>query len=152
MRRREFIRLVSGAAAAWPFTVRAQQGDRIRRIGVLMAYGEGDAEGQSFTAAFVHGLQELGWTNGRNLRIDYRWAAGDVERMRAFAKELVGLQPDAIVAHTTPVTAAVHRTTRTIPVVMAAVSDPVVSSRACRGPAATSQASSTSRAQWAASG
>ena len=99
--------------------------ERVRRIGVLMAYGEGDAEGQSFTAAFVHGFQELGWTNGRNLRIDYRWAAGDVERMRALAKELVELQPDAIVAHTTPVTAAVQRTTRTIPVVMAAVSDPV---------------------------
>jgi putative tryptophan/tyrosine transport system substrate-binding protein len=123
MRRREFISLVGGAAAAWPLA--AQQLERMRRIGVLMAYGEGDAEGQSFTAAFVHGLQELGWTNGRNLRIDYRWAAGDVERMRAFAKELVELQPDAIVAHTTPVTAAVQRTTRTIPVVMAAVSDPV---------------------------
>ncbi|MGA7039437.1 MAG: ABC transporter substrate-binding protein [Pseudolabrys sp.] len=124
MRRREFISLIGGAAA-WPLAAQAQQLERMRRIGVLMAYGEGDAEGQSFTAAFVHGLQELGWTNGRNLRIDYRWAAGDVERMRALAKELVELQPDAIVAHTTPVTAAVQRTTRTIPVVMAAVSDPV---------------------------
>ena len=124
MRRREFISLIGGAAA-WPLAAQAQQLERMRRIGVLMAYGEGDAEGQSFTAAFVHGLQELGWTNGRNLRIDYRWAAGDVDRMRAFAKELVELQPDAIVAHTTPVTAAVPRTTRTISVVMAAVSDPV---------------------------
>ena len=125
MRRREFISLIGGAAALGHSRRRAQQLERMRRIGVLMAYGEGDAEGQSFTAAFVHGLQELGWTNGRNLRIDYRWAAGDVDRMRAFAKELVELQPDAIVAHTTPVTAAVPRTTRTISVVMAAVSDPV---------------------------
>jgi putative ABC transport system substrate-binding protein len=118
----------------------------MRRIGVLMAYGEGDAEGQSFTAAFVHGLQELGWTNGRNLRIDYRWAAGDVERMRAFAKELVELQPDAIVAHTIPVTAAVQRTTRTIPVVMAAVSDPVGTvRRELSRPGGNITASSTSR-------
>ena len=92
MRRREFISLIGGAAA-WPLAAQAQQLERMRRIGVLMAYGEGDAEGQSFTAAFVHGLQELGWTNGRNLRIDYRWAAGDVERMRALAKELVELNP-----------------------------------------------------------
>ncbi len=125
MRRREFIALLGGAAAAWPLTARAQQPERVRRIGLLMGHGEGDAEAQSFAAAFVQGLRDTGWTIGQNLRIDYRWAAGDVERMSAFAKELVELQPDVIVSHTTPVTAAVQRMTRTIPVVIAAASDPV---------------------------
>src|SRR6266545_1892386 len=102
MRRREFIALVGGAAALWPFVVRAQQAGRTRRIGVLMGYPESEAEAQTYIAAFRDGLQKLGWTEGRNIRIDTRWAALDAQAMQQFAKELVALQPDVILAHTTP--------------------------------------------------
>ena len=94
MRRREFITLLGGAAA-WPLAARAQQGERMRRISVLMAYAESDPEGQAWVAAFREGLQKLGWAEGRNIWIDTRWTtAGDVESMQQFAKELVALKPD----------------------------------------------------------
>ena len=96
MRRREFISLLGGAAAAWPFAARAQQGERMRRIGVLMPLAEDDPEGQSRLRAFVQGLQQLGWTDGRNLRIDIRWGAGDAERIRRYAAELAALAPDVM--------------------------------------------------------
>ena len=125
MKRRQFIAGL-GAAAAWPVAARAQrQADRIRRIGVLMSNAEGDPEGKARVTALEQGLENVGWTEGRNTRIDYRWAAGDVERMRAYAKELIDLRPEVIVANTTPVTAALQRETRTIPIVFVVVSDPV---------------------------
>src|SRR5712691_223688 len=124
MKRRQFITLLGGAAA-WPVAARAQQPDRLRRIGVLLGYAEGDPQAQPTLAAFMKALQELGWADGRNIRIDYRWAAGNADRMRAFAKELVSLQPDLIVGHTTPVIAALQRETRMIPIVFVIVSDPV---------------------------
>ena len=125
MRRREFISFLGGAAAAWPLTARAQQPGSVRRIGVLMGWSESDREAQSNLAAFVQELQQLGWTDGRNMRIDYRWSNGDVNRMQISSKELVGSAPDAILAHTTPVTAALQRETRTVPIVFVVVSDPV---------------------------
>src|SRR6266436_2889264 len=103
MRRRELITLLGGAAAAWPLAARAQQSDQMRRIGVLMGFAESDSEAQAYFAAFREGLQKLGWTEGRNTRIDTRWAApDDPESMRRFAKELVALQPDLILSNTTP--------------------------------------------------
>jgi putative tryptophan/tyrosine transport system substrate-binding protein len=124
MRRRGFIRLLGGAAA-WPLAARAQQLDRMRRIGVLMAYAESDREAQAFVAAFREGLQKLGWTEGRNVQIDTHWAALDVEATQRFAKELVALQPDLILSQTTPTTAALLQQTRSIPIVFANISDPV---------------------------
>ena len=123
MRRREFITLI-GAAATWPLAAGAQQPDRMRRIGVLMGFAESDREGQGFVAAFRDGLQKLGWAEGRNLRIDVRWAA-EVELMAGFAKELVALQPDLILTNNTPTTAAVLQQTTTTPIVFAVVADPV---------------------------
>jgi putative ABC transport system substrate-binding protein len=125
MRRREFITLLCGAAAAWPLTARAQQPDRMRRIGVLMGFPESDSQAQSFIAAFRNGLQKLGWTDGRNVRIDTRWAAFDAESRQRFAKELIALQPDLILSHTTPTTAALLQQTRTIPIIFATVTDPI---------------------------
>jgi putative tryptophan/tyrosine transport system substrate-binding protein len=125
MRRRVFIALV-GAAAVWPLVARAQQPEGIRRIGVLMGYPEGDSEAQSYVAAFRDGLRALGWTDGRNTRIDIRWATpGDAESMQRFAEELVTLQPDVILSQTRPTTAALLQQTRIIPIVFALVSDPV---------------------------
>ena len=124
MTRREFITLLGGAAA-WPLAARAQQDGRMRRIGVLIPLAESDAEAQSELSAFRERLQHLGWTNGRNAQIDTRWAAGDVGRIRTYAKELVALQPDVILARTTPVTAALLQETRTIPIVFVGPSDPV---------------------------
>jgi putative ABC transport system substrate-binding protein len=123
-RRREFIAGL-GSAAAWPLVARAQQGDRVRRISVLMGYDENDPEAKAYLSEFMKGLEELGWANGRNVRMDVRWAAASVDRARMYAKELVDLQPDAILASTTPVTAALQRETRTIPVTFALVADPV---------------------------
>jgi len=125
MRRREFIALVGGAAAALPFSVGAQQGERARRIGVLMAFAKSDPAAQSQVAAFRGALAKLGWTEGRNLRIELRWGAGDADRISTFAKELVELRPDAIVGQTTPVIGALARETRTIPIVFAVVFDPI---------------------------
>ena len=123
MRRRDFITLLGGAAT-WPVMARAQ-GDRMPRIGVLMAYAEGDPEGQAWVAAFREGLQKFGWAEGRNIRIDTRWATPDVEAMQRFAKELVALQPDLILSQSTPTTAALLQQTRTIPIIFANISDPV---------------------------
>jgi putative tryptophan/tyrosine transport system substrate-binding protein len=124
VRRRELISLL-GSAAAWPLAARAQQAQQMRRIGVLMGWDESDPEAQSNLAAFVQELQQLGWIDGRNMRIDYRWSDGYVDRMRIFAKELATLGPDVILAHTTPVTGALQRETRTIPIVFVVVGDPV---------------------------
>ena len=124
MRRREFITLLGGTLAL-PRIARAQQPERMRRIGVLMAYAESDREGQAWVAAFWEGLQKLGWTEGRNIRIDIRWAAADVEAIQRFAKELLALQPDLILTQNTPTTAALLQQTRTIPIIFANVADPV---------------------------
>jgi putative tryptophan/tyrosine transport system substrate-binding protein len=124
MRRRELITLVSGAVA-WPLVVRAQQSERMRRIGVLMGYPEGDPQAQANVTALRQGLENLGWSEGRNVQIDYRWAGADPDKARAFAKELVGLAPDVIVPSTNQVTRIVQQEARTIPVVFAFVGDPV---------------------------
>jgi putative ABC transport system substrate-binding protein len=124
MRRREFITLLGGAAAVWPLAARAQQAERMRRIGVLVPYDENDPASKN--SAFTQALSALGWTDGRNVRIDLRWAGGDINRIQALAQELVGLQPDIILASGTPATLALQRETRTIPIVFANVSDPVV--------------------------
>ena len=124
MRRREFIAIV-GSAAAWPIAARAQQPERMRRIGVLMAYTESDSAAQSWLAAFRAALAKLGWTEGSNLRIELRWSAADADRMRTLAKELIDLRPDAIFGVTTPAIGALARETKTIPIVFAGVSDPV---------------------------
>jgi putative ABC transport system substrate-binding protein len=125
MRRREFIALVGGAACAWPLAARAQQPERIRRIGVLHSLAAGDPEGQARLTAFVQGLQELGWTDGRNVRIDYRWTAGDAERARRYAAELVALAPDVILAHGGGVVPSLLQATRTVPIVFTQTPDPV---------------------------
>jgi putative ABC transport system substrate-binding protein len=124
MRRREFMTVLGGAAIGWPLAARAQ-GERMRRIGVLMGIAESDPARQSFVTAFTEALQELGWSSGRNIRIEYRWGAGDAERIRDFARELVEMQLDLIVGHTTPVVTALKAQTRTIPIVFTQVSDPV---------------------------
>jgi putative ABC transport system substrate-binding protein len=125
MQRRDFITLLGGAAAVWPLAARAQQLERVRRVGVLMGYSEADPEAQALLSEFTQRLSELGWVIGRNLRMDVRWTPGNVDLMRTFAKELVELQPDVIVANSTPVTAALKQATQTIPIVFAVVSDPV---------------------------
>ena len=122
MRRREFITLL-GSAAAWPLAARAQQ-ERMRRIGVLMTGAADDTEGQARLTGFLQGLQEFGWTAGRNARIDYRWAANDADR-RKYAAELVALTPDVILASTSPSVAALQQASRSVPIVFAAVTDPV---------------------------
>jgi putative ABC transport system substrate-binding protein len=124
MRRREFITLLGGAAAAWPLVAQAQQADRMRRIGILTALDESDKEAQSWVAAFREELRKLGWTEGRNIEIEIRWARADVESMRRFA-ELVALQPDFILTSSTPATAAMLQQTRTIPIIFVLVADPV---------------------------
>src|SRR5215475_1780061 len=126
MRRREFISLLGGAAAAWPLAVRAQQAERMRRIGVLMGYAESDTDARGWYAAFREVLQTLGWTEDRNIQIDTRWATpDDSESMRRLAKELVTPQPDVILSSTTPPTTALLQQTRTIPIVFAIVADPI---------------------------
>jgi putative ABC transport system substrate-binding protein len=125
MRRREFITLLPGAAAAWPLAARAQQPEKMRRLGVLMTNAESDPLGQARVAALREGLQELGWSEGGNLRIDWRWPGGDATRVKDYTAELVRLAPDVIVANGTPATAAMEQATRSIPVVFVVVSDPV---------------------------
>jgi putative ABC transport system substrate-binding protein len=125
MKRREFITLLGGAAAAWPLAARAQQGERVRRIGVLMTLAADDPEGQTRLVAFVRGLQQLGWTVGRNMRIDTRWAAGDAERIRKYAAELVTLSPDVILAAGGPTVGPLQQATHAVPTVFAIVTDPV---------------------------
>jgi len=124
MKRREFIRLLGGAVAAWPLTARAQQGDRMR-IGVFMPLAEDDLVGQARIAAFLQGLQHTGWTDGGNVRIDYRWSAGDDERVRKYAAELVALAPDVILATGSATVGALLQATRTIPIVFPIAVDPV---------------------------
>ena len=125
MRRRDFITVLCGAALTGPFAVSAQQTDRMRRVAVLMGYGEADPEAKALLAEFTQGLSALGWIEGRNLRMDVRWAPGRTDLMHTFAKELVDLHPDVILADSTPVTAALKRATLTIPIVFAIVADPV---------------------------
>jgi len=124
MRRREFITGI-GATAAWPFAVKAQQGESKKRIGVLIARPENDVEGQSYVVAFEQALEQTGWKPGRNVEIDYRWTASSAPLAETFASELVALRPDILVASSTTSVIAVRQTAGTIPIVMAAVADPV---------------------------
>ena len=125
MKRRDFIALLGGAAA-WPLAARAQQpGERVRRVGVLMSMAADDPEGQPRITALAQGMRELGWAVGRNLQIDYRWAAGDPDRIRKYAAELVALAPDVILANSTPLVAALQQATPTVPIVFVGVADPV---------------------------
>src|SRR5262249_27135534 len=123
--RRKFLAALGGAAAAWPLAVRAQQPERMRRIGVLMNLASDDTEGQARLAAFHQGLQQLGWTVGRNVQIDYRWGAGDARLFPRYAEELLTLAPDVILASATPNVQALQQATRSVPIVFANVSDPV---------------------------
>ena len=124
MRRREFIAGLGGAAA-WPLAARSQQPDSVRHIGVLMTTAADDPAGQARIAAFLQGLQQLGWSVGRNVQIDTRWAAGDADRIRTYAAELVALAPDVILAHGASTVGALVQATRTVPIVFPIVSDPV---------------------------
>jgi putative ABC transport system substrate-binding protein len=124
IRRRDFITLLGGAAAG-PLAARAQQGDRMRRIGVLVGGDENDPEVKRRVSVFTQAFADLGWIEGRNVRMDLRWGGADTNRIRALAQELVSLQPDIILANSTPTTIALQRETRTIPIVFASVSDPV---------------------------
>jgi len=124
-KRREFITLLGGAAATWPLAARAQQRERLRRIGVLMNITADDPEAQSRMTAFVQEMGQLGWTDGRNIRIDTRWAAGDADRFHRYAEELLALAPDVILASATPSVQALQQATRTVPIVFANVTDPV---------------------------
>jgi putative ABC transport system substrate-binding protein len=126
MRRREFITLLGGAAA-WPLAARAQQTDRVRRIGLLIGLDENDPVARSRISAFTRALADLGWSDSRNVRLDLRWAGGEANRIRALAQELVGLHADIIVTDTTQAATALQRETRTIPIVFASLSDPVAS-------------------------
>jgi putative ABC transport system substrate-binding protein len=126
VRRREFITLVGGAAAGWPLAARAQQPDGMRRIGILFSVSESDREGQAWLSAFREGLQQLGWMAGRNIRLDYRWAApSDAGSRQQAAKELVALQPDLILAQNTVSTASILQETHSIPIIFANVVDPI---------------------------
>jgi ABC-type uncharacterized transport system substrate-binding protein len=125
MRRRDFIGLIGSAAAAWPLGVRAEQADHVRRIGLLNALAQDNPQAQAWEGAFRNRLTQLGWIDGRNVRVDYRWGAANVDRLQSSAVELVGLKPDVLIAITTPATAALHAQTRSIPIVFVAVSDPI---------------------------
>jgi putative tryptophan/tyrosine transport system substrate-binding protein len=125
MKRREFITLFGGAAAAWPLAAHAQQIERMRRIGVLMNVAADDPEAQARNVAFLQGLHELGWTDGRDVRIDYRWAAGDADRLRRYAAELVALAPDVVLASGTSTVGPLQRASGTVPIVFAGVADPI---------------------------
>ena len=133
MRRRKFITLLGGAAAAWPLSARAQQPERMRRIGWLMAIAADDPEGQARLMAFVQGLQQLGWTVGQNVRIDYRWGGSNADDIRKYAAELVALAPDVILAQSSASVAPLLLATRTIPVVFVRVCARCRPPR-CRGP------------------
>jgi putative ABC transport system substrate-binding protein len=121
MRRRDFVKGIVGSAATWPLVARAQQGEHIRRIGVLMIFGADDPEAPALVGAFSQGLAESGWIIGRNARIDYRWYQGNTEAARTYAAELLTLTPDIILASGTPATTAVKQLTRTVPIVFALV-------------------------------
>ena len=132
LRRREFIAGLGGAAAAWPLAARAQQGNRVRRVGVLIGSDENDPANKTRLSAFTQALAGLGWIDGRNLRMDLRWYGDDNNRRRALAKELIGLQPDIILARGIPATVAFQRETRTTPIVFVNVGDPVASGLVAR--------------------
>ena len=123
--RRKFLATLGGAAAAWPFVARAQQGERVRRIGALMSVAADDPEAPARVGAFSQGLAELGWTIGRNVRIDYRWYAGDADMARKYAVELVALAPDVVLAAGTQGVTAIQQATRSVPIVFVGVADPV---------------------------
>jgi putative tryptophan/tyrosine transport system substrate-binding protein len=125
MRRREFITLVGGVAAAWPLAARAQQGGRMRRIGVLMPFAADDSAAQRRVLAFAQALAQSGWTDGRNVRIDIRWSAGDPERIRKYAAELVALAPDVILTVSSAATGPLLQASRTVPIVFVQVAEPV---------------------------
>jgi putative ABC transport system substrate-binding protein len=125
VRRRQFITLLGGAAATWPLAARAQQPERMRRIGVLMSLAEGDEEGQQWLAIFLRELRDLSWTDGRNANIQYRWAAGNLETARVHAAELIALKPDVVLAQSTTALIALKEQTSTIPLVFVNVTDPV---------------------------
>jgi putative tryptophan/tyrosine transport system substrate-binding protein len=125
IRRRELIAAIGGAMVAWPFAARAQQGERMRRIGVLTTFAEDDAEGVARNAAFLQALAQLGWTDGRNVRMEYRRGASDPDRIREYAAELAALAPDVILATGNATLAPLLQATRTVPIVFAAVADPV---------------------------
>jgi putative ABC transport system substrate-binding protein len=125
MRRRDVIKIIVGAVGGWPLAASAQQGEAMRRVGILLPYREGDAEGQAVVAAFQEGLRGLGWTAGRNVQFDIRWASGDPDKARSLAKELIGMAPDVIVPSSNLVTTIVQQETRTIPVVFILVGDPI---------------------------
>jgi putative ABC transport system substrate-binding protein len=125
MRRREFITLVGGMAFARPAITRAQQVERVRQISILMPFNEGDLEGRARVAALQQGLEQLGWSEGRNINTSHHWFGGDVARAEAYAKEIVGLQPDAIIANGTVALSAVQHTTKTTPIIFLIVNDPV---------------------------
>jgi putative tryptophan/tyrosine transport system substrate-binding protein len=125
MRRRDFVKAIASSSVAWPLAARAQQSERPRRIGVLMAFSESDREAQSWAGGFREELTKLGWADGRNIQIDTRWATADVESLERSAKQLVALQPDVILTGSTPATAAMRQETNTIPIIFAMVGDPV---------------------------
>jgi putative ABC transport system substrate-binding protein len=125
MRRRDFIRAIAGSSVAWPLVTEAQQSQKMRRLSVLMSTAADDQESMARYTAFLQGLQELGWTDGRNVRIDVRWGAGDAERMRKYAAELVALAPDVIMASGSISLGSLIKATRTVPIVFALIADPV---------------------------
>jgi putative ABC transport system substrate-binding protein len=125
MRRRNFLSGLGGVAATWPLAARAQRGDQVRRVGAVIAFGEKDSLGQASAAAFKRGLERLGWVEGRNIQVDYRFASGDLALYKTHAAELVGMSPDAILAGASPAVAALQPLTRTIPIVFVLVVDPV---------------------------
>ena len=125
IRRREVLALLGGVAVAWPVVARAQQPERVRRIGVLIGTAERDPEGQARLAALRQGLEKLDWAEGRNIRIEVRWSGNDPDRLRTYAAELVRLKPDVLFATSGSPLAALHRDTRSIPIVFAQAPDPV---------------------------
>jgi putative tryptophan/tyrosine transport system substrate-binding protein len=125
MRRRDFIKGIVGSAILWPLAAHAQQAERMRHIGVLMGYSENDPEAEAYLSGFTQALQQLGWTDGHNVRMQVRWAFGNVDTMRKSARELVDLQPDVILSNTTPTSTALKQETQRIPIVFVIVSDPV---------------------------
>jgi len=154
IRRREFITLLGGAAGAWPLAALGQKGERTRRIGGLMNLAADDPESMVRVGAFLQGLQELGWTDGRNVRIECRWGAGDAGSYSRYATELVAGAPDVILASGGVVLSALQKETQSVPIVFAVVTDPVGGglSRTCHGPAVTLPDSCCSNSVWPENG
>jgi ABC-type uncharacterized transport system substrate-binding protein len=151
--RRELLVALGGAAAAWPLAARAQQPERTRRIAVLLQTAEGDPQARIEVAAFLRGLQELGWSEGRNLRIDTRWSGGDADRIRKNAAELVALAPEVVLAPGGTVVGALQQASRTVPIVFVNVTDPVaVMSQVCHNRGGTPPDLHLSNSGWAGNG